>query len=463
MRKWNNFTAERIASFKCPTGRQQSIYWDGKTPGLGLRVTAKGAKSYIFETRLHGKTIRLTIGDVRTWAVAKAQDEATSLKTLTDKGIDPRQLKMEQAARIEAERMEAKRSDLTVTAAWNAYLEARRAKWSARHLANHEKLTEPGGKPRGRGRRPGESALTVSGPLFPLLARRLAEIDADTVREWLEQETATRPTWAAQAYRALRAFLAWAADQRAYAGIAHADACNRRMARDVLPKAKAKTDALQREQLAAWFAAVRAIGNPVISAYLQVLLLTGSRREELAGLRWDDVDFRWQAITIHDKVEGERTIPMTPYVASLLANLKQLNDTPRAVKMVRGKVLPVDKRWRPSPWVFSSSTSESGRLQEPRIQHRKACAIAAIDRLTIHGLRRSFKSLSEWTEMPVGIVAQIMGHKPSATAEKHYSVRPLDLLRMWHSRYEAWILKEAGIKFKKMRQGKARPALKAVA
>lgn len=48
--------------------------------------------------------------------------------------------------------------------------------------------------------------------------------------------------------------------------------------------------------------------------------------------------------------------------------------------------------------------------------------------------------------MPVGIVAQIMGHKPSATAEKHYTVRPLDLLRMWHTRYEAWILEQAGIK-----------------
>jgi hypothetical protein len=39
-----------------------------------------------------------------------------------------------------------------------------------------------------------------------------------------------------------------------------------------------------------------------------------------------------------------------------------------------------------------------------------------------------------------------MGHKPSATAEKHYRVRPLDLLRMWHSKIEAWVLEQAGIK-----------------
>jgi hypothetical protein len=38
-----------------------------------------------------------------------------------------------------------------------------------------------------------------------------------------------------------------------------------------------------------------------------------------------------------------------------------------------------------------------------------------------------------------------MGHKPSATAEKHYKQRPLDLLRLWHERIEAWVLGQAGI------------------
>lgn len=40
-----------------------------------------------------------------------------------------------------------------------------------------------------------------------------------------------------------------------------------------------------------------------------------------------------------------------------------------------------------------------------------------------------------------------MGYKPSATAEKHYTVRPLDLLRMHHERIEAWILERPAIVF----------------
>jgi hypothetical protein len=45
------------------------------------------------------------------------------------------------------------------------------------------------------------------------------------------------------------------------------------------------------------------------------------------------------------------------------------------------------------------------------------------------------------------VVAQLMGHKPSATAEKHYTVRPLDLLRVRHEKIEVWILEQAGIVF----------------
>ena len=417
MAKRENFTAERVANYRCQPGRQQSIYWDGKTPGLGLRVTAAGAKSYIFESWLNGKSLRITIGDVRTWTIGKAQKEATRLRGLTDRGIDPRQVAAEQRAQAEASRKSIERHEMTVQEAWNAYIEARRPNWSPRHLADHENLSHLGGEPMSWRNR-----ISEPGALAALMPRKLSEIDADAIKAWLRDETARRPTQAALAYRLLRAFLNWCADTPDYRGLAAPDACNTRVARDTLPKKSAKSDALQREQLPVWFAAVRSIGNPVIAAFLQALLLTGARREELAGLKWEDADFRWQSLTIRDKVEGERTIPLTPYVASLLYALPRRNE-----------------------WVFSSPSAESGRLREPSIQHHKVLAAAGLPALTLHGLRRSFGTLAEWVECPAGVSAQIMGHKPSATAEKHYRVRPLDLLRQWHTRIEAWILEQAGI------------------
>ena len=53
--------------------------------------------------------------------------------------------------------------------------------------------------------------------------------------------------------------------------------------------------------------------NPVIAAYLQIMLLTGARPGEVLALRREDVNTKWKGLTIRDKVEGERVIPLTPY------------------------------------------------------------------------------------------------------------------------------------------------------
>jgi len=108
---------------------------------------------------------------------------------------------------------------------------------------------------------------------------------------------------------------------------------------------------------------------------------------------------------------------------------------------------------RRNEWVFSSITATNGHIEEPRQAHKRALVAAGLPDLSIHGLRRSFGSLAEWTETPAGVVAQIMGQKPSAIAEKHYRRRPLDLLRMWHIKIEAWILEQAAIKFEPVKVG----------
>lgn len=427
MAKKENFTAERVARFECQPGKQQSIYWCAKTPGLGLRVTVAGTKSYIFETRLHGKTLRQTIGDVRTWSIGKAQAEATRLKNLTDQGTDPRQLEIERAAAVEAKQVEIDRRQMTLSDVWQRYIDARKHKWSERNTRDHLAAGNRGGEKKKRGK--GE---IKAAPLAALLDVRLSELDGERITAWLDKEAATRPTSTALAFRLLRACLNWCESEKDLVGLVPAGALAGRKVRDSLPTKKAKDDCLQREQLPLWFEHVRKLGNPVHSAYLQALLITGARREELAGIQWQDVDFQWKSITIRDKVEGERTIPLTPYVASLLAPL------PRRMMMVDGKQVA-------NPWVFSSPAAASGRLMEPRISHNKALTAAGLPDLTLHGLRRSFGTLAEWVEVPTGIVAQIMGHKPSAIAEKHYRRRPLDLLRMWHTKIEGWVLEQAGI------------------
>lgn len=55
-------------------------------------------------------------------------------------------------------------------------------------------------------------------------------------------------------------------------------------------------------------------------------------------------------------------------------------------------------------------------------------------------LVRSYKTLAIWAQINEGSLAQISGHKPSALVERHYIVRPMDILRETLQEYEDWIL-----------------------
>lgn len=446
-----SFTVGRIDSYKCDEGKTQSFLWDSRTPGLALRATKTGAKAYIFQGKLHGSTIRITIGDSRSWTIDQAQARARDLQTTIDKGQDPREHEASQKAAYEARQLEKQCADTTVLDAWNNYLGTLRTEISpktkrprsARYITDHINLAAPGGDLAKRG-----GKIKGRGPLWPLMTLRLTDLSAKVVAEWLTDEIKRGPTNAAHAFALLKAFTRWCNSHEQLAQLIPDDPCNSVKVTNLLPKAKAKDDCLQREQLSAWFSSILAISNPVISTYLQGLLITGARREELASLRWEDVDLRWRSLTINDKIEGKggRTIPLTPYLAHLLMILKHHNELPpNKRKLLR--LQENGQTWSPSPWVFHSKTSADGKISEPRIAHNEALKAAELPHITLHGLRRSFGTLSEWVEVPVGVVAQIQGHKPSAIAEKHYRRRPLDLLRMWHDKIEAWLLEQAGIPF----------------
>ncbi|WP_278536119.1 tyrosine-type recombinase/integrase [Delftia acidovorans] len=407
-----NITPRVIERLVCPEGKDQAFLRDALIPGLRVRVSAHGAKSFVFERKVGQKTVRKTLGDVRVLTVDEARASARRAHGTLDAG---------ESLNTPAALPEPTR-DATVQEAWSAYLADRKSQWGERHYADHEKLARPGGKKATRGTR--GRGETVPGILYPLMALPLTALTPATIEAWAAEQAKTGPTQGRLGARMISAFINWCEDQPAYAGLAPRGAAvvKTKRVRETLGKARTKSDALLREQLAPWFRAVLSMSNPAMSAYLQVLLLTGARPGEVRTIRWTDIDWAWAGLSIRDKVEGDRIIPLTPYVRSLIDSLP-----------------------RRSEWVFTSA--DGSCLYSPNHAHDRACQVAGVPAVTLHGLRRSFKSLTEWLEMPAGVVAQIMGHKPSATAEKHYTVRPLDLLRMHHEKIEAWVLAQACVPF----------------
>lgn len=426
-------TAPKVEAFECPKDKAQAFLWDTEAPGLGVRATP-GAKAYIFQSRYQGASLRMTIGAVDVWPLNNrtdragqggkvlqpgAREEARRLQSLIDSGSDPRIEKRSKEEEHKAQRQAEQAQAVTVGEAWTAYLKDRKDHWGQRHYDDHEDLAHAGGEKRKRG-----EGKTIAGPLAELMGDKLATLTQERLERWATKEASKRPARARLGLRLVKAFLKWCATHPEYRRAAQSDAASSKRIREKLGTAEKRKLVLQREQLPAWFEAVRAIPNPVISAYLQFMLIDGPRPNEPLALKWADLNFQWKTITIRDKVEGERVIGMTPYVAHLLNGLPRRNE-----------------------WVFSSPTSKSGKLVEPGDAHDAACLAAGLPKITLQGLRRSHASLCEWIEVPAGISAQIQGHAPQGVREQNYVRRPVDLLRKWQEKIEAWMLDQGSVVF----------------
>ena len=415
------FTAGRVSGFKCPPEKKQAFLWDATAPGLGLRATPAGKPAYVFQSVYQGKDLRITIGSPAAWSIPDAQAKARELQRLIDEGKDPRDLKREALAAHAEKQAAAAAQALTVGEVWPLYLEngkpKRRDSWKPRYRADLEAMAAPGGEKKKRGQ-----GTTRPGPLYPLLALPLAGVNEDTLKSWYDREALTGKHQAARALMMFRGFLRWCAARPEYRELTDREAGKAAAIVESLPSSTRRTDALEAAQVLGWWAGVEQLSNRTASAYLRALLLTGARREELAALTWANVDFQWRKLTIADKVDITRTIPLSPYMAQMLATLPRLGS-----------------------YVFAS-TGKAGRITDTRSSHAQALKHAGINHLTVHGLRRSFSLLGEAAGAPAGAIAQVMGHKPSATAEG-YRPRSIDALRPFLEQIEAHILSLAGVQF----------------
>ena len=378
-----NLTPDRIRKCYCESG-SQSFLWDETVPGLGVRVTPSGKKTYVLQSRFAGKTLRITIGDIGAWVLDNkdpkappgARQEARRLIGLIDQGKDPREEKRQQEIQQEAEREARKQEDSVdqlrekkISEVWSEYLLDRNPHWGNLHYNDHVRLAQLGGVKVKRGKR-----MKKPGPLAPLMKVQLSLLSKGLIDDWLAKEVKDRPTQTKLAFRLFRAFLGWCGEHEKYALIVGPYLITKKTT-EVFPKSKGKNDCLQKEQLSIWFKAVGELNSPMMSTYLKGLLLTGARRRELSPLRWKDIDFRWKSITIHDKVEGERIIPLTPHFENLLKWLPKENE-----------------------FVFSSPNSKSGHIESPTRAHQRALRAAGLEGISLHGLRRSFGSFAEWVE-----------------------------------------------------------------
>ena len=84
-KKLTDLFVERVK----PPASGRAEYFDAAFPGLALRVTQKGGKSWSVFYRISGRLRRFTIGDARSIKPAQARREASTALERVRQGFDP--------------------------------------------------------------------------------------------------------------------------------------------------------------------------------------------------------------------------------------------------------------------------------------------------------------------------------------------------------------------------------------
>lgn len=374
-----------VDSVPIPTDKQ-AFYRDDLLKGFALRVTPKGAKSFVVEVRVGGKPRRQTIGQYGPLlTVEQARKKAQRYLGQVADGLDP----------VAEERAEQARN-VTLGEAFEAYLKVRKG-LKPRTVQDYRDL------------------MTKS--LGDWQNRPLSSISKDAVakrHEHLGQKSHAR---ANNAMRVLRAVFNFARHQ-------YEDADGHSLFPDNPVSRLSHTRAwyhvgrrrtvLRASQLPAWFEAVEALRQPDADYYdravadlLVLLLLTGLRRSEGLGLRWEDIDLKANTLQIHDTKNSEPLeLPLSDYLVDLLEKRRAE---------------------APGPYVFPSR-GETGHLIAPHKVLRKVTKASGVS-FTLHDLRRTFITVAESLDVPVYAIKRLVNHKMPNDVTAGYVVIDTERLR----------------------------------
>ena len=375
----------------------QAFYRDNAIPGFGLRVTSGGAKSFIVEKRIQGRVKRITLGRYGNLTVEQAKKEAMSLLGDVATGKDP----------IE-ERKATNIKGITLSEAFEDYITTRKdLKASTIH----------------------DYRRSIDGPFKDWKRKPLSKITKDMVE--LRHSTLGKRSHARanNAMRVLRAIFNHARGKYEDAKgnpiiiINPVDRLNNSRA---WYKVKPRQTHIKSHQLADWYAATLQLNNETTRDYLHFVLFTGLRRTEAAKLRWVDVDFGDNTVTVPETKNGQsHTLPLSDYLVTLLKS-----------RYVTGK----DE----SEYIFSRNTLR-GYLVEPRTAIERVSALCNVT-FTLHDLRRTFITFAESLDIPAYALKRLLNHKDPNDVTAGYIVADVERLREPMQRVTDFITKQTRIK-----------------
>ena len=126
-------------------------------------------------------------------------------------------------------------------------------------------------------------------------------------------------------------------------------------------------------------------------------MLTGCRRNEVLGLRWDDLNFETGEMRLRDSKTGARMVPLPPKSAEVFAGLSRTPD---------------------NPWVFPGRKKGTHlvNLNDSWDRVRKR---AGLDGVRLHDLRHTFASRALALGESLPMIGDLLGHRKVNTTARY--------------------------------------------
>lgn len=357
-----------------PDSRER-IHWDRGLPGFGLRVLRSGSASWIVQYRTpSGHTRRASLGSHKVLTPDEARKQARQLLAAAATGRDPSR-----------ERREARAAG-TVSQFAELYLERHvRAKLRPSTIRSTERALQ-------------QLILPVFGPC------KLAMVTRADVARWHARFAQGRPIWGNRVLLMLHHMyetaLRW--------GYLPESAINP-ATRIERHREKARQRYLTSAEVARLGQALKELvaeGRiiPSAAACIRLILLTGMRRGEAMGLRWEWVDFERSVIMLPDSKTGAKMVPLGEAAIRFL------------------KALPRDDA------TFAFPSWRHGQpLSNLNIPFEKLRRRAEVRDVRIHDLRHAFASFGVQRGLSLPIIGAMLGHRDIASTQRyaHLSIDPV--------------------------------------
>jgi len=290
-------------------GPTERFVWDSDLPGFGLRITPQGVKSFVFQYRMKGETNsrRYTIGRYGAWTPEAARERCKDLVLLVEAGEHPRDAAKARAAARAKAKLDAKEKEFgAVTETWQKSYEI---------------------DDSGRKRRPASISLAkfAVGKLAEKFAGQAIDaIDKSDLRAFFSDMPKDQPATRRNVFAYARILWGWAEHEE----IISSNPFHSLKA----PKPPASRDRwLRDDELALFWRASRKEAYP-FGPFFRLLALTGQRRGEVAGMKWQELDrdaAEWCIPGERTKNRLAHTVPLSEAALSEIASIAPKEEWPK--------------------------------------------------------------------------------------------------------------------------------------